>query len=112
MDSALCAQVDPDMWFPEGAGSRDRTAKKVCGACPVSAECGGYADLLESDGSDGSRHGTWGGRSARQRTKARPRAAARDAAIVRLTDRGMTPTEIAEQLDISDRTVARVKSRS
>ncbi|MFF8716205.1 WhiB family transcriptional regulator [Streptomyces sp. NPDC015184] len=108
MDQALCAQVDPDLWFPGGAGSGSHKAKKVCEVCPVSAECGGYADLLEGDGSNGRRHGMWGGRSAQQRTKPRPRDAARDAAIVRLTDRGISPAEIAERLDISDRTVARV----
>jgi len=43
---ALCAQADPEAFFPEKGGSA-RDAKKVCFACEVRAECLGYA--LEHD---------------------------------------------------------------
>ena len=38
MSQALCAQVDPDLWFQEKGGS-SRPAKRVCAACPVADEC-------------------------------------------------------------------------
>ncbi len=41
-DQALCAQADPDLWFPE-PGESARTAKLICGWCPVRAECLGWA---------------------------------------------------------------------
>ena len=60
MDAALCAEVDPDLHFPEkGGGVKD--AKKVCMACEVRVECLDYA--LDH----GEKHGIWGGLSERQR---------------------------------------------
>jgi hypothetical protein len=35
---ALCAQVDPEIFFPE-KGQPTRDAKSVCVACPVRAAC-------------------------------------------------------------------------
>ncbi len=64
---ALCAQTDPEAFFPEKGGST-RDAKKVCGACTVRAECLEYA--LESD----ERFGIWGGLSERERRRLRKRA--------------------------------------
>lgn len=61
---ALCAQVDPDAFFPE-AGAHARDAKRVCGACPVRAEC------LSSALARGERHGIWGGLSPWERRKLR-----------------------------------------
>jgi WhiB family transcriptional regulator, redox-sensing transcriptional regulator len=59
-DSALCAEADPEAWFPEKGGST-KEAKKVCMACDVRAECLDYA--LERD----ERFGIWGGLSERER---------------------------------------------
>ena len=39
---ALCAQTDPEAFFPEKGGST-RDAKKVCGACNVRSQCLEYA---------------------------------------------------------------------
>lgn len=36
--SALCAQVDPDLFFPE-KGQPSAPAKAVCAECPVTALC-------------------------------------------------------------------------
>lgn len=63
-DSALCAQVEPDLFFPEKDG-RASIAKKVCMACEVRAECLEYA--LAND----ERHGVWGGISETGRRKLR-----------------------------------------
>ncbi len=41
-ERALCAQTDPEAFFPEKGGST-REAKKVCLACDVRGECLEYA---------------------------------------------------------------------
>ncbi|WP_427016691.1 WhiB family transcriptional regulator [Pseudarthrobacter sp. P1] len=64
---ALCAQTDPEAFFPEKGGST-RDAKKVCGACNVRAQCLEYA--LSND----ERFGIWGGLSERERRRLRKRA--------------------------------------
>jgi WhiB family transcriptional regulator, redox-sensing transcriptional regulator len=61
-ERALCAQTDPEAFFPEKGGST-REAKKVCRACEVRAECLEYA--LGQD----ERFGIWGGLSERERRK-------------------------------------------
>src|SRR5258708_220835 len=61
-DRALCAQTDPEAFFPEKGGST-REAKRVCRSCEVRAECLDYA--LESD----ERFGIWGGMSERERRR-------------------------------------------
>ncbi|WP_445154971.1 WhiB family transcriptional regulator [Arthrobacter sp. Hor0625] len=64
---ALCAQTDPEAFFPEKGGST-RDAKKVCGACNVRSQCLEYA--LAND----ERFGIWGGLSERERRRLRKRA--------------------------------------
>ena len=66
-ERALCAQTDPEAFFPEKGGST-RDAKKICGSCEVRAECLEYA--LQND----ERFGIWGGLSERERRKLRKRA--------------------------------------
>ena len=61
---ALCAQTDPEAFFPEKGGST-REAKRICDSCEVRSECLGYA--LEND----ERFGIWGGLSERERRKLR-----------------------------------------
>ena len=61
-ERALCAQTDPEAFFPEKGGST-REAKKICEVCPVRAECLAYA--LEHD----ERFGIWGGLSERERRR-------------------------------------------
>lgn len=64
---ALCAQTDPESFFPEKGGST-RDAKRICGSCDVRSECLEYA--LAND----ERFGIWGGLSERERRKLRRRA--------------------------------------
>jgi WhiB family redox-sensing transcriptional regulator len=64
---ALCAQTDPESFFPEKGGST-RDAKKICTSCEVRGECLEYA--LAND----ERFGIWGGLSERERRKLRRRA--------------------------------------
>ena len=61
-ERALCAQTDPEAFFPEKGGST-REAKKVCIGCEVRAECLEYA--LAHD----ERFGIWGGLSERERRR-------------------------------------------
>lgn len=61
---ALCAQTDPEAFFPEKGGST-REAKAVCQACEVREECLEYA--LAND----ERFGIWGGLSERERRRLR-----------------------------------------
>jgi len=61
---SLCAQTDPEAFFPEKGGST-REAKKICGSCEVRTHCLDYA--LAND----ERFGIWGGLSERERRKLR-----------------------------------------
>lgn len=66
MDSALCAQADPELWT-DGTGN-SRATKRICGGCPVRPECAAHAEALHRyDGLAMS--GVWGGRSKQQRTR-------------------------------------------
>ncbi len=66
-ERALCAQTDPEAFFPEKGGST-REAKRICGSCEVRAECLEYA--LAHD----ERFGIWGGLSERERRRLKRRA--------------------------------------
>ena len=66
-EDALCAETDPEAFFPEKGGST-REAKRVCVGCDVRTECLEYA--LSND----ERFGIWGGLSERERRKLKKRA--------------------------------------
>lgn len=56
---AVCAQVDPELFFPEGGSAKD--AKSLCAVCPVRIRCLQYAlDHNEI-------YGVYGGTSPRER---------------------------------------------
>ena len=61
-ERALCAQTDPEAFFPEKGGST-REAKRICQGCEVRSECLEYA--LAHD----ERFGIWGGLSERERRR-------------------------------------------
>jgi WhiB family transcriptional regulator, redox-sensing transcriptional regulator len=73
-DSALCAQTDPEIFFPD-KGESVTAAKRVCAACEVRAEC------LQEALDRGERFGVWGGLSERERRTLTARAAARPARV-------------------------------
>jgi WhiB family redox-sensing transcriptional regulator len=61
MDRAACLGLDPDAFFPS-RGEPARTARKVCGGCPVSQQC---LDLANSTAASG----IWGGTTEMQRKR-------------------------------------------
>lgn len=61
-ERALCAQTDPEAFFPEKGGST-REAKRICQGCEVKDACLDYA--LAND----ERFGIWGGLSERERRR-------------------------------------------
>ncbi|OBG84538.1 transcription factor WhiB [Mycobacterium sp. E136] len=61
-EKALCAQTDPEAFFPEKGGST-REAKRICQGCEVRDACLEYA--LAHD----ERFGIWGGLSERERRR-------------------------------------------
>ncbi len=67
-ERALCAQTDPEAFFPEKGGSTQE-AKRICSRCEVRPDCLQYA--LGND----ERFGVWGGMTERERRKLKRRAA-------------------------------------
>lgn len=58
----LCAQTDPDAFFPsQGESARD--AKRICAGCGVRQRCLEYAIAKDE------RFGIWGGLSGRERRR-------------------------------------------
>jgi len=66
-ERSLCAQTDPEAFFPEKGGST-REAHRACLSCDVRGECLEYAPL------NNERFGIWGGLSERERRKLKKRA--------------------------------------
>jgi WhiB family redox-sensing transcriptional regulator len=65
MEQALCAQIDPEIFYPEDSyggvlGHKQvATAKAICESCPVKGECLEYGMSEE--------WGIWGGLTAWER---------------------------------------------
>lgn len=60
----LCAQTDPDLWFPTALHQTGRLAKSLCQKCPWIEECLEFAlhhDVV----------GIWGGTTEKERAKLR-----------------------------------------
>ncbi|MFI6325098.1 WhiB family transcriptional regulator [Nonomuraea sp. NPDC050556] len=61
-DSARCAEVDPELFFPELGDHQDALdAKRVCASCPVRFEC--LTQALQRR----EQYGVWGGMSVVER---------------------------------------------
>ncbi|WP_405794063.1 WhiB family transcriptional regulator [Streptomyces sp. NBC_01506] len=56
---ALCAETDPEIFYPE-RGDSVTAALEICMGCPVRRACADYAIEHEAEG-------VWGGLSAKQR---------------------------------------------
>lgn len=64
---ALCAQTDPEMFYPEKLNNWAHKAKQVCEQCSIRVECLTWA--LEND----EQYGIWGGLTPAERNKLRGR---------------------------------------
>ena len=106
MAAGLCAEVDPDLFYPE-SGAPNRDAKRVCGGCEVRAECLAYA-LAHRE-----RFGVWGGTTERERRRMRRApvtpAPDRRTGVIRQLAATFTDPEIAVRLGCSPRTVLRIR---
>jgi WhiB family redox-sensing transcriptional regulator len=65
-DSALCAQSDPERWFPPKGGNLT-SARRICERCPVTEQCLEYALEIESRPEVQGRFGIYGGKTASER---------------------------------------------
>ncbi len=65
-DTARCAEVDPELFFPTKGGS-PRPAKRICAACESQAQC------LEWALDHHEEFGIWGGTSPAERRLRRRR---------------------------------------
>jgi WhiB family redox-sensing transcriptional regulator len=81
-ERALCAQTDPEAFFPEKGGST-REAKRVCTVCEVRVECLEYALDLDE------RFGIWGGLSERERRRLKKQLQLEDTAVESLKTQKM-----------------------
>lgn len=61
MGQALCAGVDPEVWFPPNKWEA-KTAISFCQNCPVIKQCASYATAT------GQQYGVWGGELLGTRT--------------------------------------------
>lgn len=105
MDDALCAETDPEAFFPE-KGASSKTAKSICAMCDVKERCLQYA---LDNGFDWD--GIYGGLSARERRRLRGNSETRGAEtrrrVIQMTARHMTTADIARELDLTPRQVMR-----
>lgn len=111
---ALCAELDPEVFFPEKGGS-SANAKKICAACDVIDECLSHA--LEH----GEKFGIWGGLSPKERQLMSPGEVPgpglvtrrlRDKSVMELRKHGRSATSIARTTGLNERTVHRIINRA
>lgn len=67
MEGAVCAQSDPEEWFPE-PGRHANDAKRICASCPVREQCLEWALSMPTWA---DRYGVYGGLSAVERHRLR-----------------------------------------
>jgi WhiB family redox-sensing transcriptional regulator len=109
---ALCAQTDPDLFFPDGVGMQVtaavKQAKQVCGRCPIRRGCLSWAlDTRQPTG-------VWGGLDVHERRQVLDIVASQiehcweqqDEIKARLAA-GVSQRQLAEELGVSRTTMAR-----
>ena len=71
-EQALCAQTDPELFFPEGVGAQiviaTTQAKRICAQCSIRRGCLSWALAT------GQPAGIWGGMDKEDRKQIRSRA--------------------------------------
>lgn len=80
--SALCAQMDPDLWhLSPQMGGRYTETKQWCRRCPVVRTCGAYAIRAEWGLKASERRGMFGGMTAKERVQAEERMRAASSGV-------------------------------
>ena len=65
VEGALCAQTDPDLFFPDMETTKSDKARQICVRCPIMRDC-----LIESLGIPREHDwGIWGGSTLAQRRR-------------------------------------------
>jgi hypothetical protein len=109
MLDALCAQTDPDAFFPEYGGSI-KDATDICAKCDVRERCLQYAMENNFD-----YDGIFGGLSPKNRRKLRAKregsSRSKREQVISMTARHMTTEQISEALGISFRQVQRYRQQ-
>lgn len=67
-ETAVCAEIDPEVWFPAKGGS-PREAKRLCRSCLLLDACREWALAHPSE----TREGVWGGMTEEGRRAERRR---------------------------------------
>ena len=62
--SEVCAQVDPEIWFPTATNQTGAMAKKFCLSCPWLTKCRDYAVQVDVVG-------IWGATNEKERSRIR-----------------------------------------
>jgi hypothetical protein len=99
---------EPELWFSDDRADKVR-AKAICLTCPLLAECRDYGKTQE--------YGIWGGVEAKPTPEYKLPTVAqvdrdhRDSRIRTMILQNYTVPEIAVHLNITPRTVERVRSR-
>jgi hypothetical protein len=111
-DSALCREVDPDLFFPPGDGPLGQwqiaRAKAVCAGCPVIAECLAFALTQLPEGIVGGTTPAERVALRRGRTVKRSAAVVRQETAVRLRAQGVPASVIGQQIGLNERSVYRL----
>jgi WhiB family redox-sensing transcriptional regulator len=107
-DEGICAQTDPEAFYPEKGGNT-RPAKQICASCPVKVEC------LEWAVENREGFGVWGGLSERERRpllEKRHRRVQDNPAVVaqvlELSASGLSKLKIVAKTGVSYWTVSRI----
>jgi len=108
-DEALCAQTDPDLFFPSTERQSGADARKICDNCPVRSECLEFALV------NGIEEGIWGGLNRDER-RALLRSGRTEpvrwvgvdrAEVGRLSGLGLSVGRIAKRMQTTSQTVRR-----
>ena len=110
LDRGACVGADPVIFDGESLGAI-KTAKKICGGCPIVDKCLSWAVANES-------HGVWGGKTPEER-----QVMSVSASVLTLDERikmqelrsdllsDLTAEEVAKRHEVTTRTVFRWRAR-
>lgn len=118
-EQAVCARVDPEVWFPASRRIAElNRAKELCADCPVRAQCLDEAMRAEGAAGASNRSGVFGGQSPTARRRLYETDPVRwggpptdvapvKSAAAQLAARGRPIQEIAERYEVTTRTAHR-----